>query len=64
MVSAMADPQHQSLTPDGDAVNHLLVGDMNQHTWLDKNDVRYHEWLGETGMWELNDPAKPTHVKG
>ena len=22
------------------------------------------EWNGESGMWELNDPMKPTHVKG
>ena len=61
---AMTAQGNQSHMPRGEAISHLIVCDLNQHSWHGGNDVLFHEWHGEAGRWELNDPTKPTHTKG
>ena len=39
---------------------HLIMGDFNTPEWGELFD----EWRSETGLWELTDPAVPTHNEG
>ena len=64
MLRALTDLESQSTDSQGNVLSHLLVGDFNQHTWNKKTDELFHEWMGDTGMWELSDPRVPTHRKG
>ena len=64
MVQFLTAPHNQVQTQNGEYINHLIVGDFNQHTWKGKTDDLFHEWVGDSGMWELSDPTIPTHRKG
>ena len=64
MLRALTDLESQSTDSQGNVLSHLLVGDFNQHSWNKKADELFHEWMVDTGMWELSDPRVPTHRKG
>ena len=64
MLSFLTDLEQQEVYQTGGNISHLIVGDFNQHSWKGGNDSLYHEWIAETGMWELSDPAKATHQQG
>ena len=64
MLQAILRPENQTRNNEGEQLTHILAGDFKPYTWKGKkSDVQYQERMGESGMWELANPAKPTRKK-
>ena len=63
-MNKLTDASNQWRDTTADTPSRLLVGDFYQYSWQGKSDEMFQEWMCEGGMWELSDPALPSHVKG
>ena len=63
-LSTLVDSNYRETAKSGEPFSHLLIGDFNPNCWRENERKQYHEWVTESGLWDLADPALPTFIKG
>ena len=63
-LTPLTSMRQQSINNRGEQLNHLILGDLNPNSWKGDKDKMFQEWLAEQELWELTNPAIPTHNEG